>query len=119
MSNDHDDNLAYGDYHGDESGERGLIGDFGRRFLGERAEAEPSDITSAHRRPLHHPFSPHSAQPQGEPTHYEPYSTQKPPPMASFFNKVGELFTGHEEEAPNTHEQVSTAAAETAQEGAQ
>ncbi|KAF4546230.1 Phospholipase d active site-containing protein [Lasiodiplodia theobromae] len=119
MSNDHDDNLAYGDYHGDESGERGLIGDFGRRFLGERAEAEPSDITSAHRRPLHHPFSPHSAQPQGEPTHYEPYSTQKPPPMASFFNKVGELFTGHEEEAPTTHEQVSTAAAETAQEGAQ
>lgn len=39
--------------------------------------------------------------------------------MASFFNKVGELFTGHEEEAPTTHEQVSTAAAETAQEGAQ
>ncbi|KAL1619800.1 hypothetical protein SLS54_006396 [Diplodia seriata] len=98
MSNDHDDHLAYGDYHGDQSGERGLIGHFGRRILGERAEAEPS---------------------QGEPDRYEPYTTQKPPQMASFFNKIGEMITGHEEEEQSTHEQVSTVAAETAQEGSQ
>lgn len=45
MSNEQDDHLAYGDYHGgarDESGERGLIGDFGRRLLGQGPEAEPS-----------------------------------------------------------------------------
>lgn len=36
-SNRRDDDLAYGEYHGqggDESGERGLIGDMGRRFFG-------------------------------------------------------------------------------------
>ncbi|KAL1649128.1 hypothetical protein SLS58_001700 [Diplodia intermedia] len=98
MSNDPDDHLAYGDYHGDQSGERGLLGHFGRRILGESAEAEPS---------------------QGEPDHPEPYTPPNPPQMASFFNKIGEMITGHEEEEPTTHEQVSTAAAETAQEGAE
>ncbi|OJD30463.1 phospholipase d [Diplodia corticola] len=122
MPNDQDDHLAYGDYHGgarDESGERGFVGHFGRRILGERAEAEPSDITPADPPPHHRPFSHHPAEPQqGEPDHYEPYSTQKPPPMASFFNKIGEMISGHEEEEPTTHEQVSAVAAETAQEGA-
>lgn len=40
--------------------------------------------------------------------------------MASFFNKIGDMITGHgEEEDQTTHEQVSAVAAETAQEGAQ
>ncbi|KAJ4376274.1 hypothetical protein N0V83_001557 [Neocucurbitaria cava] len=40
MSNRRDDDLAYGDYHGDEGeeGDRGLIGDMGRRFFGGRKE---------------------------------------------------------------------------------
>lgn len=45
MSNDHDEHLAYGDYHGgasSQSGERGLIGDLGRRLLGKGPEAEQS-----------------------------------------------------------------------------
>ncbi|GME28798.1 putative phospholipase d active site motif protein [Neofusicoccum parvum] len=132
MSNEQDDHLAYGDYHGgarDESGERGLIGDFGRRLLGQGPEAEPStdadllswkDITSGDRPHHHHLFSHSSEQPPGEPDHYEPYSTEKPPQMASFFEKVGEIFAGHkEEEDQNTHAEVSAAAAETAKEGAQ
>lgn len=122
MSNDQDDHLAYGDYHGgasDESGERGLIGDFGRRLLRKDPEAEQSGITDHGRPDSHHLFS-HQEQPPGQPDHYEPYSTEKPPQMASFFNKIGELITGKEdEENQNTHEQVSEVAAQTAQEGAQ
>ena len=35
-----DDDLAYGDYHGQEGeeGDRGMIGDMGRRFFGGRKE---------------------------------------------------------------------------------
>ncbi|KAF1849313.1 phospholipase D/nuclease [Cucurbitaria berberidis CBS 394.84] len=42
MSNRRDDDLAYGDYHGQEGGggegDRGLIGDVGRRFFGGKKE---------------------------------------------------------------------------------
>lgn len=36
-----DDDLAYGDYHGqpEGDGDRGLIGDMGRRFFGGKKEA--------------------------------------------------------------------------------
>lgn len=77
-------------------------------------------ITDHGRPGSHHLFSHHQEQPPGQPDHYEPYSTEKPPQMASFFNKIGELITGKEdEENQNTHEQVSEVAAQTAQEGAQ
>lgn len=35
-----DDDLAYGEYHGQqgEEGDRGMIGDMGRRFFGGRKE---------------------------------------------------------------------------------
>ncbi|KAI8943099.1 hypothetical protein NX059_001129 [Plenodomus lindquistii] len=44
-----DDDLAYGDYHGQEGGEgdRGLIGDMGRRFFGGRKENTQQQSSSS------------------------------------------------------------------------
>lgn len=42
--NRRDDDLAYGDYHGQQEGEegdRGLMGDMGRRLFGGRKEVRP------------------------------------------------------------------------------
>jgi hypothetical protein len=42
--NRRDDDLAYGDYHGDQDGaegDRGLIGDMGRRLFGGKKEVRP------------------------------------------------------------------------------
>jgi hypothetical protein len=42
--NRRDDDLAYGDYHGQEEGQegdRGFVGDVGRRLFGGRKEVRP------------------------------------------------------------------------------
>jgi hypothetical protein len=44
-----DDDLAYGDYHGQqggEEGERGLVGDMGRRFFGGKKEVRASPLST-------------------------------------------------------------------------
>lgn len=44
-----DDDLAYGDYHGQgegQEGDRGLIGDVGRRFFGGKNESQPQQGSS-------------------------------------------------------------------------
>lgn len=44
--NRRDDDLAYGDYHGQEGGDgdRGLIGDMGRRLFGGRKEVRSPSL---------------------------------------------------------------------------
>jgi phospholipase D1/2 len=43
-----DDDLAYGEYHGqggsDETGERGFLGDTFRRFAGGRRPGDPQQV---------------------------------------------------------------------------
>lgn len=53
MSNrrDQDDNLAYGDYHGQgqgdaQDGDRGFIGDMGRRFFGNKNPHQGEQVCS-------------------------------------------------------------------------
>lgn len=49
MSNRRDDDLAYGDYYGQGGGEgdRGLVGDMGRRFFGGKKEVSPYKFSCA------------------------------------------------------------------------
>jgi hypothetical protein len=48
--NRRDDDLAYGDYHGEEGGEgdRGMIGDMGRRLFGGKKEVRTGISTERH-----------------------------------------------------------------------
>ncbi|KAF2087356.1 phospholipase D/nuclease [Saccharata proteae CBS 121410] len=82
MASHHDDHLAYGDFHGgDDEGDRGLIGDLGRRFLRRQPQSEAE----------HHPNPHHTTG------------------MSGFFHKLHDAVEGlvgggdhHEEES---HEQ--------------
>ncbi|KAF2758863.1 phospholipase D/nuclease [Pseudovirgaria hyperparasitica] len=82
---DHDDNLAYGEFHGDAQstdGERGFIGDVGRRFFGGGKKPQQGDTSVTQQ------YQPHLAY--GE----QPGPEKPSGGMSSLFDKAHGLVHG-------------------------